>query len=92
MSFGSTAYETFVRIHVESGRTRLPPWNHLTHLRRLAWEAAAQAVAMAILPEFSRDDEEEVDEDVDMVMGDATCPLIDTVGIPNLHSTEASRS
>ena len=50
MSFGSTAYESYVRIHLESGEPPKPSWHALPHVRRLAWEAAAQAVAMAILP------------------------------------------
>jgi hypothetical protein len=50
MSFGSTAYENYVRIHIESGEPRQPSWSGLSHLKRLAWEAAAQAVAMAVLP------------------------------------------
>lgn len=50
MSFGSTAYQSYVRIRAESGDHRLPAWSGLSHEKRLAWEAAAQAVAMAVLP------------------------------------------
>ena len=63
MSYGSTAYESFVRIHLESGEPRQPTWNALPHLGRLAWEAAAQAVAMAIVPELMNLDPSEIDED-----------------------------
>ena len=63
MSYGSTAYESFVRIHLESGEPRQPTWNALPHLGRLAWEAAAQAVAMAITPELMNLDPSEIDED-----------------------------
>jgi len=62
MSYGSTAYESFVRIHLESGEPRQPTWNALPHLGRLAWEAAAQAVAMAITPELMNLDPSEIDE------------------------------
>ena len=62
MSYGSTAYESFVRIHLESGEPRQPTWNALPHLGRLAWEAAAQAVAMAIVPELMNLDPSEIDE------------------------------
>lgn len=63
MSYGSTAYESFVRIHLESGEPRQPTWNALPHLGRLAWEAAAQAVALAIMPELMNPDPSEIDED-----------------------------
>lgn len=63
MSYGSTAYESFVRIHLESGEPRQPTWNALPHLGRLAWEAAAQAVAIAIMPELMNPDPSEIDED-----------------------------
>ena len=52
MSFGSNAYESYVRIHVESGVHSHPTWDALPHVGRLAWEAAAQAVASAVLPEW----------------------------------------
>ena len=70
MSFGSTAYESFVRILVESGKRPLPMWAALPHHRRLAWEAAAQAVAMVVLPEslnpdpLDENDEENLTEDL----------------------------
>lgn len=68
MSYGSTAYESYVRIHLESGEPQKPSWHALPHVGRLAWEAAAQAVAMAILPpslnpEFYEDDEAKVDNE-----------------------------
>ena len=64
MSFGSTAYQSYVRIHVESGNTRHQPWESLTHLRRMAWEAAAQAVALAVLPRsMKRDSDEDLEDD-----------------------------
>lgn len=75
MSYGSTAYESYVRIHVESGRTRVPPWNQLTHLRRLAWEAAAQAVAMAVLPQFQVEEDEDDDEEIPDTLIDETPDL-----------------
>ncbi len=50
MSYGSTAYASFVRIHLESGQPTHPAWTALPHLGRMAWEAAAQAVAQAVLP------------------------------------------
>jgi hypothetical protein len=67
MSYGFTAYDSFVRIHVESGEPEHPSWHALPHIGRLAWEAAAQAVAMAILPfAHSTEDEEELDEEADV--------------------------
>lgn len=53
MSQGSTAYASYVRIHEEMGRRPLPDWSSLSHVRRMAWEAAAQAVALAVLPRAS---------------------------------------
>ena len=50
MSYGSTAYASFVRIHFESGEPTHPAWTGLPHVGRMAWEAAAQAVAQAVLP------------------------------------------
>ena len=79
MGQGSTAYASFVRIHEEMGRPALPDWRALSHVRRMAWEAAAQAVARSILPtalgsdsaEGERyDDEEFEDEDDDRDMDD----------------------
>jgi len=51
MSFGSTAYASYVRIRSESGERTFPCWDDLSRVRRLAWEAAAQAVALAVLPQ-----------------------------------------
>ena len=51
MSYGSAAYSAFVRIHRESGERSPKPWSDLPHVRRLAWEAAAQEVARAVIPE-----------------------------------------
>lgn len=65
MSFGSTAYESYVRIHSESGRNNFPKWSGLTHVGRMAWEAAAQAVALSVLPSQTTagfDDDDEFDE------------------------------
>ena len=67
MSFGSTAYASYVRIRSESGERTFPGWEDLAHVRRLAWEAAAQAVALAVLPASlnpeSRDEESPYDVD-----------------------------
>ncbi|HEY0984649.1 hypothetical protein [Schlesneria sp.] len=68
MSFGSTAYQSYVRIHTESGHRRLPPWSGLTHEKRLAWEAAAQAVAMAVLPSAQCGEPLEGEDDLDEAM------------------------
>ena len=69
MSYGFTAYESYVRIHVEMGQTAFPGWTALPHVGRMAWEAAAQAVALAVLPaDLNPDplddlnDETEIDE------------------------------
>ena len=66
MSQGSTAYASYVRIHKELGRPTLPEWEALSHVRRLAWEAAAQAVALSVLPTSltSSDDENDVPEEM----------------------------
>lgn len=50
MSQGSTAYASYVRIHEEMGRRKPRDWCELSHIRRMAWEAAAQAVALSVLP------------------------------------------
>ena len=64
MSYGSAAYATYVRIHHESGERTPKPWTALSHVRRLAWEAAAQEVARAIIPEkFNQDPSDELDDD-----------------------------
>ncbi len=52
MSYGFTAYESYVRIHAESGGPSFPGWTALPHVGRMAWEAAAQAVALAVLPAY----------------------------------------
>ena len=66
MSQGSTAYASYVRIHQEMGRPSLPEWEALSHVRRMAWEAAAQAVALSVLPtsltSLENDDEEVLEE------------------------------
>ncbi len=69
MSYGFTAYESYVRIHTESGGSAFPGWSALPHVGRMAWEAAAQAVALAVLPAYLNpdplddlDDEGERDE------------------------------
>ncbi len=56
MSYGFTAYESYVRIHAESGGPSFPGWTALPHVGRMAWEAAAQAVALAVLPEHLNPD------------------------------------
>lgn len=56
MSFGSIAYASYVEIRSESEQRRFPDWSELPHLRRLAWEAAAQAVALAAFPSLTRED------------------------------------
>jgi hypothetical protein len=50
MGQGMNAYASYVRIHEELGRPALPSWRELSHVRRMAWEAAAQAVARSVLP------------------------------------------
>ena len=65
MSFGSTAYASYVRIQTESGNRRFPSWSGLPHEKRLAWEAAAQAVARAVLPSSQYSDPLDDDEDGD---------------------------
>ena len=50
MGQGSTAYASYLRIHEEMGCPTLPDWQALPHVGRMAWEAAAQAVARSILP------------------------------------------
>ena len=63
MSSGSIAYEAFARIHRESGERPPKPWTELPHVRRLAWEAAAQEVARTIIPEaFNQDPGDGLDE------------------------------
>ncbi|MEI8017343.1 MAG: hypothetical protein WCH39_04035 [Schlesneria sp.] len=56
MSYGFTAYESYVRIHAESGGPAFPGWTALPQLGRMAWEAAAQAVALAVLPTYLNPD------------------------------------
>ena len=56
MSYGFTAYESYVRIHAESGGPAFPGWTALPHVGRMAWEAAAQAVALAVLPAYLKPD------------------------------------
>ena len=60
MSFGSTAYASYVRIRSESDQRSFPDWTDLAHTRRLAWEAAAQAVAFAVLPSSLTNDSDDV--------------------------------
>jgi hypothetical protein len=62
MSFGSIAYESYVRIRSESDERTFPDWTEIPHLRRLAWEAAAQAVAIAALPSLSSEDLPDLDD------------------------------
>jgi hypothetical protein len=56
MSYGSVAYQSYARIRSESGDRSFPDWTELSHTRRLAWEAAAQAVALAAFPSLTRED------------------------------------
>lgn len=63
MSFGSTAYASFVRIHFESGEATFPSWEALSHVGRMAWEGAAQAVALSVLPKSFSSDPDETDDD-----------------------------
>lgn len=66
MSFGSTAYASFARINLEMNGRTLPSWDALTHVKRIGWEAAAQAVAMAVLPsslEFTNDVDDDLNGD-----------------------------
>ena len=65
MSFGSTAYESYLRIHAEMGKSNIPSWEEIPHLRRVAWEAAAQAVAKAVLESTQFPDLLDLDEDID---------------------------
>lgn len=67
MSFGSTAYESYLRVHAEMGKSNIPSWEEIPHLRRVAWEAAAQAVAREVLastqiPDLLERDDEEVED------------------------------
>ncbi len=62
MSQGFTAYASFVRIHAEMGRPIPPAWHALSHHRRMAWEAAAQAVALSVLPVWLDPPPDEHDE------------------------------
>jgi len=82
MSFGSTAYASYVRIHTESGNRRFPSWSGLPHEKRMAWEAAAQAVAMAVLPSWQYSDplEDEEDGDDDELVCDSPSPCGDESG------------
>ena len=67
MSFGFTAYDSYVRIRSESDKRTFPSWESLSHVRRLAWEAAAQAVARVVLPnprEHNEDDPDLLDDDL----------------------------
>ena len=75
MGQGSTAYASYVRIHEEMGCPSLSDWRALSHVDRMAWEAAAQAVARSLLPSAFGpdgpngepfDDEELDDEDLDI--------------------------
>jgi hypothetical protein len=75
MSQGSTAYASYVRIHEETGGPELPTWQMLSHVGRMAWEAAAQAVACSLIPtpfnsgSFEGDDVDDDDfddEDLDI--------------------------
>ena len=82
MSFGSNAYESYVRIHVESGEIGLPSWSGLSHLKRLAWEAAAQAVAIAVLPASLYPGwQEELDEDDEFIEGEIEMSPIDEFAV-----------
>ena len=65
MSHGSKAYESFVRIHAEMGKPPLPNWQSLSHVKRMAWEAAAHAVAMSVLPISLTPGDWETDEEMD---------------------------
>ena len=69
MGLGAKAYQTYSRIHREMGRNPPPDWESISHIRRLAWEAAAQEVAMTVLPqEFDPnefEDESEVESQID---------------------------
>ena len=56
MSYGFTAYESYVRSHAESGGPAFPRWTALPRVGRMAWEAAAQAVALAVLPAYLNPD------------------------------------
>ena len=56
MSFGSIAYASYVRIRSESDHRTFPDWTDLSHQRRIAWEAAAQAVALSAIPALSNED------------------------------------
>ena len=62
MSFGSIAYASYVQIRTESDERTFPDWTELPHVRRLAWEAAAQAVAIAAFPTLTREDLSDQDE------------------------------
>ncbi len=89
MSYGFTAYESYVRIHAESGGPAFPGWSALPHVGRMAWEAAAQAVALAVLPAYLNpdplddlDNEPDCDEFADdsVVVGDRLEAPVDASG------------
>lgn len=82
MSVGSTAYASFVRIHVESGEPTFPSWEGLSHVGRMAWEAAAQAVALSVLPtclSMDLDDGVESDDGENDLLEDVTLNIADEV-------------
>ena len=102
MSYGFTAYESYVRIHAESGGPSFPGWTALPHVGRMAWEAAAQAVALAVLPaDLNPDplddlnDETEIDELADdseiisdrLVEPEGVDGTSDRAGQPDVHRT-----
>jgi hypothetical protein len=64
MSQGSNAYASYVRIHEEMGRSTPPEWRSLSHVRRMAWEAAAQAVALSVLPASATAVDDEMDDEL----------------------------
>jgi hypothetical protein len=47
------AYEEYIRVNNESGR-HASNWEDLSHIQRMGWEAAANAVAATVMPEEAR--------------------------------------
>lgn len=102
MSYGFTAYQSYVRIHAESGGPAFPGWTALPHVGRMAWEAAAQAVALAVLPAYLNpdplvdpDDETDHNEIVDDTVVDSSQSVaamddtetINTAALPQTEGT-----
>ena len=85
MGQGRTAYASFMRIHEEMDSSVLPDWESLSHVGRLAWEAAAQAVALQIVPDivgsdYFDEDLEDESEDLELIERDLRIESDDDLG------------